>query len=39
MKSKNKRLKCIIKNESIEKIKSKIKKKRNQYKNEAMQKC
>ncbi len=38
MKSKNKRLKCIIKNESIEKMKSKIKK-RNQYKNEAIQKC
>ena len=38
MKSKNKRLKCIIKSECIEKIKSKIKK-RNQYKNEAIQKC
>ena len=38
MKSKNKRLKCIMKNESIEKIKSKIKK-RNQYKNEVTQKC
>ena len=38
MKSNNKRLKCIMKNESIKKIKSKIKK-TNQYKNEAMQKC
>ena len=35
MKSKNKRLKCIMNNESVEKIKSKIKK-RNQYKNETM---
>jgi len=38
MKSSNKRLKCIMKNESIKKIKSKVKK-RNQYKNEAMEKC
>ena len=37
MKSKNKRLKCIIKSECIEKIKSKIKK-RNQNKSEVKQK-